>query len=267
MRINDIPQALFVFRLLLKERHTPTSLAHILLEEGVAFRTVTPLADVRLKLSLDDIVTMVPIRLSNYVFKPSDYDVYINQRAMILSSPRGHAALLRGGIGPSSSVTIHRIRFNITDSNGVKYWDDELTENEINVICGLHRCYTGMWCVWVPAWIEYSHLFLGNGAQQALVSWWPLPVQWDNTKSNGHNWGYWTEWDELWYSQRLEQIHQGDRLGVPFTASVWQTKLKGATSARLVTQGICTHLQKLFKQWRVFESWFIHARILVYIYS
>jgi hypothetical protein len=161
--VYDLPRALFVYRLLLKDRHTPTSLAHILLDEGVAFRTVLPLADVHLKLSLSDIVTIVPIRLSDYVFKPSDYEVYVHQRAMILSSPRGRTALLRGGIvgrlarehmsidsaclGPSPSVTIHRIGFNITDKRGVKYWDDDLTENEINVICGLHHCYTGMQCV------------------------------------------------------------------------------------------------------------------------
>lgn len=161
--LYDLPRALFVYRLLLKDTHTPTSLAHILLNEGIAFRTVLPLADVYLKSSLSDIVTLVPIRLSNYVFKPSDYEVYVHQRAMVLSSPRGRTALLRGGIvgrlarehlsidsaclGPSLSVIIHRIGFNITDKRGVKYWDDDLTENEINVICGLHHCYTGMQCV------------------------------------------------------------------------------------------------------------------------
>jgi len=158
--ISDLPQALFVFRLLMKRHLTPASLAHILLEEGVAFRTVQPLADVRIKASLLDIVTMVPIRLSDYVFKPSDYEVYIHQRAMILSSPRGRAALLRGGIigrlakehlglesaclGPSSSVTVHRIGFTITNNDDIKYWDDQLTDTEIDVICGLHHCYTGM---------------------------------------------------------------------------------------------------------------------------
>ena len=108
-------------------------------------------------------MTQVPIRLSDYVFKPTDYEVYVHQRARILSSPRGCAALLRGGIvgrlakehlaiesaclGPSPSVTIHRIGFNVTDRYGAKYWDDELTDDEADVICGLHRCYTGTYCV------------------------------------------------------------------------------------------------------------------------
>ena len=57
--VYDLPQALFVYRLLLQDDHSPASLAHILLEEGVAFRTLLPLADVYLKISLRDIVTWV----------------------------------------------------------------------------------------------------------------------------------------------------------------------------------------------------------------
>ena len=84
---------------------------------------------------------------------------------------------------------------------------------------------------------------IGNGEQQALVSWWPSPLQWNNL--NGHNWGYWTEWDEHWYCQWLMAIHHGDpQLGVPLTSSTWQTKIRGAASARSVTKGILTHLEK-----------------------
>ena len=135
-------------------------MARILLEEGVTFRTVQPLHDIYSRSSLGDIVTIVPIRLSNYIFKASDYDVYVRHRAMILSSPRGCAALLRGGIigclarehlaidsaclGPSSSVTVHCLGFNIVDGDSRRYWDDELIDDEINVIFGLHHCYTGM---------------------------------------------------------------------------------------------------------------------------
>ena len=79
---------------------------------------------------------------------------------MILLSPRECAALLQGGIvgclarehlaielaclGPSSTVTVHHISFNIINKIGKKYWDDELTDDEIDVICGLHCCYPGM---------------------------------------------------------------------------------------------------------------------------
>jgi hypothetical protein len=159
--LYHLPQALFVFRMLLRKDHSPASVARILLEEGIPFRTLLTLADVGLRSSLSDIsAVLVPIRLSDYIFKPSDYEVYIHQRAAILSSPRGRAALLRGGIigrlakehlgiesaclGPSPSVTIHRIGFNIADKFGIQHWDDELTDTEIDLICGLHKCYTGM---------------------------------------------------------------------------------------------------------------------------
>ena len=79
---------------------------------------------------------------------------------MILSSLRGHAALLWDGIvghlarehlaidsaclGPSSSVIVHHVGFNIVDGDGRGYWDNELTDDEIDIICGLHCCYTDM---------------------------------------------------------------------------------------------------------------------------
>ena len=101
-------------------------------------------------MSIQGLLTIVPIQLSDYIFKSSNYDVYVHHCAMILLSPRGCAALLQGGIvghlarkhlaiesaclGPSSTVTVHRISFNIIDGIGKKYWDDELTNDEIDVI-------------------------------------------------------------------------------------------------------------------------------------
>ena len=41
-------------------------------------------------------------------------------------------------------MTVHSIGFNIINRIDKKYWDDELTNDEIDVICGLHHCYTGM---------------------------------------------------------------------------------------------------------------------------
>ena len=78
----------------------------------------------------------------------------------MLTSLQGHAALLQGGIvariarehiavdsvllGPSSSMIVHRLGMHITDMSGLEFWDDNLTENEIGIICGVHRCFTGM---------------------------------------------------------------------------------------------------------------------------
>jgi hypothetical protein len=95
----------------------------------------------------------------NYQFSPNDYEAYEHQRAARLSSPRGRAALLRGGIvarlanehlsldsacfGPSSFVSTYGIGFSVVDSTGRKFWDDELTNDEVDIICGVHCSYTG----------------------------------------------------------------------------------------------------------------------------
>jgi hypothetical protein len=79
-----------------------------------------------------------------------------------------------------------------------------------------------------------------------LVSWWPLPTQWNNTTADGYNWEHWTEWDKLWYCQQCLNICDGDRLGAPFTASVWQSKLKGASVAKSTIKGLDIHSDKPF---------------------
>jgi hypothetical protein len=171
----------------------------------------------------------------------------------ILSSPRGRAALLEGGIigriakehlghdravhGPSTAVTVHRQGFSFRDSAGITYWDDRLTDDEINNICGLYRCYTGNLFIlyFYPSFIE---TVIGNGWQMSEVSWWPTPTHWNNHKANGYNWGHWTEWDEVWYQERVKNILSGNKAGVPFTQSDWWSKLKEAGPWRKVTKRV-----------------------------
>jgi len=72
----------------------------------------------------------------------------------------------------------------------------------------------------------------------ADVSWWPTPVHWDNNNANGFNWGHWTEWDEIWYQQRVTDISTGHKNGVPFTQGTWRSKLKGAKTWKQVTKRV-----------------------------
>ena len=101
----------------------------------------------------------IPIRLYSYQFGPNDYEAYEHQRAALLSSPRGRAALPRGGIvarlanehlsldtacfGPSSFVSTYGVGFSVVNDAGTRFWDDDLTDDELKIICGVHRCYTG----------------------------------------------------------------------------------------------------------------------------
>lgn len=158
--LKNAKDALFVYRLLRNRDLSALSLSNFLLENGIAFTTLLALNPICSSRTLNNDETMLPMRLSGYTFGPDDYEAYIHHRARFLTSPRGRAALLRGGIvariarehigldsatlGPSSAITVHRLGKHYTATNGVQFWDDELSENEIGIICGLHRCFTGM---------------------------------------------------------------------------------------------------------------------------
>ena len=130
------------------------------MENGIAFRTLQYLPHIDSSRTLNNDETLLPMRLSDYQFGRDDYEAYVRHRAQLLTSPRGRAALLRGGIvariarehiaidsallGPSSAVIVHRLGMRVTDPKGLEFWDDDLTENEIGIICGVHRCFTGM---------------------------------------------------------------------------------------------------------------------------
>ncbi|KIJ49397.1 hypothetical protein M422DRAFT_160667, partial [Sphaerobolus stellatus SS14] len=68
------------------------------------------------------------------------------------------------------------------------FWDDSLTEEEIDILCGVYRLQTG------------------NGNQESYVSWWPRPSAW---RGSGLNVGYWSPACESWFKRRLEQIQNG----------------------------------------------------------
>jgi len=95
----------------------------------------------------------------DHVFSSVDYLDYVERRRQILISCCGRAALLAGGLlwrlalehlgeesasfGPSSAVLEHGLGFVCTMENQV-FGDDELTHDEIAVICGLYYQCTGM---------------------------------------------------------------------------------------------------------------------------
>ena len=124
------------------------------------FRMLQHLPKIYSSRTLNNDQTLLPMHLSDYQFGSDDYEGYVRHRAQLLMLPRGRAALLQGGIvawiarehiavdsvllGPSSSVIVHRLAMHITDTSGLEFWDDDLTENEIGIICGVHQCFTGM---------------------------------------------------------------------------------------------------------------------------
>ncbi|KAF8587769.1 hypothetical protein K439DRAFT_1337122, partial [Ramaria rubella] len=68
-------------------------------------------------------------------------------------------------------------------------YDDEISDMEMDLICGVYHIYTGM-----------------LKQQCSEDSWWPKHSQW---AACGLNMGYWTSSCEVWFQIQLEEICQG----------------------------------------------------------
>jgi hypothetical protein len=128
-----------------------------LVENGFRFRTLvclgsTPFLTASLKLPV------LPVRSPGYTFTQKDYDVYEQQRAALLATPRARAFLLRGGIawrlardslsfddaldGPSSVFDVYQSGYYV-QRDGEFWGDNDISAVELNVLSGLHICFTG----------------------------------------------------------------------------------------------------------------------------
>ncbi|KAG6819574.1 hypothetical protein H0H93_010595 [Arthromyces matolae] len=147
-------------------------------------------------------------RPQGYVGDVNDYNAYVLCRDHLLSSFAGRASLLAGGIvarlassavryesvyfGPSHDVFDHGSCFCSSQPSTGGYWDDYLTENDTDIICGVYRVSTNQ---------RY-----GDGEQTRDLSWWPKPSTW---ASCGLNAGFWSMDCELWFQDRLRKCQNG----------------------------------------------------------
>lgn len=88
---------------------------------------------------------------------PRDYAHYCAVRDTFLRSPRGRVALMHGGLiaqlardavpyedgilGPTDNVFETGVCLTLSSSEG--YWDDALTETELDLICRVYQVSTG----------------------------------------------------------------------------------------------------------------------------
>ncbi|KAH8115503.1 hypothetical protein DFH11DRAFT_1488066, partial [Phellopilus nigrolimitatus] len=149
-------------------------------------------------------------RPKGYVPDDLDYGVYEDRvRDLLADSSRARAALMTGGIvwrlavefigvegvkcvldGPSDrvyqSIFLTRKAKAVSAQEGTPgsstWWDDSLTDGELDLICGTYKIYT---------------------EQHSTVSWWPKKNAWE---SSGLNVGYWTPAAEKWFLERLERL-------------------------------------------------------------
>jgi hypothetical protein len=154
-----------ILHVLRTKRGDVYEISRYLLESGVPFSTRIILApDVLFssappRLRTPDSRYIFPIRLRDYVFTYHDYLAYHSYAASLLNLPNGRAALLMGGIvwrlaietlsiedvlkGPSLSVSRHGIG-RCLPGDGTSHWDDTLSLDQLNLICGLNLIENGM---------------------------------------------------------------------------------------------------------------------------
>ncbi|KAF8185393.1 hypothetical protein BJ912DRAFT_852706 [Pholiota molesta] len=168
-------------------------------------------------------------RYSTHIFTPQDFDTSMLRCQAVLSQPQGRAALLKGGIiwriakqflssdgvldGPSVEVTSHRVGYShASGTPKVQYCDDDLTENEIGIICGTYSLYTSL-------------------GQVTVKSWFPPPVCWNKDRT-GVQWIEWTARNEQFFTDLLEDIKSGK--AVPLTVVEWTSRLRGWRLSRSI---------------------------------
>ncbi|KAJ7100747.1 hypothetical protein B0H15DRAFT_817142 [Mycena belliarum] len=203
-----------------------------LLARGIAFNTLvraSPAVSPQIKGSVELAVYRgLGYRAKDFQAHPGEYARYEAIRNQFLSSGRGRAALLMGGViarlargvvssqsvccGPTKTVRDNGRCFWDGLSSSPAYWDDVLTAAELDLICGVYEVATGQ---------RDSHR---DGQQTRCVSWWPLPGAW---QTSGLNMGHWTPACEAWFQQRLAQIRAGDTQCELQTLSQWRNNLKG----------------------------------------
>ncbi|KAF8144812.1 hypothetical protein K438DRAFT_1492706, partial [Mycena galopus ATCC 62051] len=87
------------------------------------------------------------------------------------------------------------------------YCDDYLTEEEIDLICGVYHISMGQ-----------LHHGAASGEQTTTRSWWPRPV---SMEQSGLNVGWWTPMCETWFRRRLQQLAEPQKADI-LTHAKWK---------------------------------------------
>jgi hypothetical protein len=133
-------------------------IAQHLVQSGIPFLTLQQLQQPQPLHPSRHLTVCLGHRPENYVPDLADYAAYVEARQAFLRLPRGRAALTKGGIvwrlaieilgdnnavleGPSADVLTHGHCVKL--SNGDELWDDDLSTEELDLICGVYHVATG----------------------------------------------------------------------------------------------------------------------------
>ncbi|KAG1769696.1 hypothetical protein EV702DRAFT_978492 [Suillus placidus] len=175
----------------------------------------------------------------------TDYVVYEQYCHKFMNQPHAIAALLHGGLvwwlalhsigfdalpsvldGISQEAVPFRLMLSI---DGQTYFNDELSEEEVDFICRMYYIYD-------------------NAGNVGKISWWPRPQAW---ATSGLNVGFWSTGCEHWFQKCLNNIRDGvsrnrhlstNDVNGPMTNSQWKTSIKfntGTNKMRKNVQAAC----------------------------
>lgn len=162
LAVQSAAAALYVFRYFISlpgGRDLFTAAYHLSLR-GIPFRTLVLLSGDLENRSLAKSYRPTFFFKNDHKFSDLDFKASLCRVRTILEVSSGRAAILRGGIvsriaqevlspdgvldGPSREVLKNQRGFVVASSiKGFNYWDDELTDEELKMICGACTMYTG----------------------------------------------------------------------------------------------------------------------------
>ncbi len=199
-------------------------IAEKLIQRGIPFHAALQDSQHHLqRSSLQPCYGLLGYRPANYEPDRLEFATYQALCRNFLTSQRGRAALLAGGIlgriakdfisndevypGPSHDVFKTGLSFVADGEAAPTFWDDALTDDEINLLCGVYKVDTGRG--------------KGDESQLSLISWFPKPVAWE---ASGLNIGFWSSDCESWYRGRLKEINS--RNPVLRTTNQWRHSIR-----------------------------------------
>nr|VWP01005.1 Putative transcriptional regulator containing an aminotransferase domain [Ganoderma boninense] len=199
----------------LSEADTSRDATNSLLAVGIPFRTglllnrppppvyALPLASRRRLLP--------PWRKQGHRPTVQDYESYCQRVLELAARPHARRDKPLGSQGDADdgpSIQAARHLPVTIDKRGEAFYDDGLSLEELDIIAGVVKVYTGV------------------HSQTEDASWWPKHSAWVR---GGAYTGIWTPWQEHWFEERLKGIRAG-RDG-PLNATEWKDRLKGFKKA------------------------------------
>ena len=192
------------------------------LYHGIPFSTVIPKSALPPPLPYRDAPTLgwCP---HGYEVKAFEYAFYHDKLHLFFKQSYSHAALSMGGIvwrlahamvnddlvdsvvvnGPSDAAGKQCSSVEFT--NGEILCDDNLTEGELDFICGVYKVATATGKITTFGFCSCTDVPSGRAKQTADMSWWPK----HNTFMRSSLWqGYWSPACESWFQSHLTTISE-----------------------------------------------------------